>query len=214
MPKVQMSSIVIANEYQSVHTKNWTVPPKPEPLGVERTLKGPVKLKQRDGLHGKKPTTVEYDSPDEMLKGMQQQTDKVLQTHRYPDQDSFKNVEKQTSQGMWSHELVAKIRKLNPKLIVQDSLNVKGCAAFYKMVGETLTYTNASFRHGFMPEFTIMKADTADLVTDFVYGWRTVLMRLVKSGDLKQAVVDKTFGFVMYSDERAKHYNANVQEFR
>ena len=74
-----------------------------------------------------------------------------------------------------------KIQRLNPKLIVQDSKAVPGCAAFYKMVHGQLTYTNASFRHGFVPEFTIMKADAADLVTEFVYGWRTVLLRLMKT---------------------------------
>lgn len=216
-----MSRIVLAGKYAevsklSVHAKNWAVPPKPEPLHIERRVKGHVTVKKGSSYLTDKVSTVTYDSPDEMLKGMHQETDKKLQPYRYPDQKSFTNEEKQTGKGMWSNDLVKRIRKANPALFVEDSINVPGCAGFYKMVDGKKApagIPNASFRHGFVPEATVMKTDKADLVTEFVYGWRQVLIRLRKSGDLTAGQFQRLYGVVDYSDERGKHFASNLGEF-
>lgn len=215
-----MSSIQVVSEYANVRklapvssfAKNWCVKPKPQPLGIDRQLKGHVTVRHGHSYLTDEVTNVTYDNPEEMLKGMHQATEKKLDPFRYPDQDKFANVERQQEGGMWSHELVRRISKLNRKLILQDSKNVPGCAGFYKMVGETLTFTNASFRHGFVPKYTIMKEDRAGLATEFNYGWTTVLMRLLKSGDLTYAQVTREFGYV--DDDRAKHWHAHTKEFR
>ena len=113
---------------------------------------------------------------------------------------------------MWSHELVRRITKLNPKLFIQDSKNAPGCAAFYKMVGDQLTYTNASFRHGFVPKYTVTKEDRAGLEVEFQYGWTTVLLRLLKTGDLKWNQIVQEFGHI--EDDRSKYWDVHVREFR
>lgn len=215
-----MSSIEVVSQYADVRklapmnsfAKNWIVKPKPEPLGIERQLKGHVTVRHGHSYLTDKVSNVTYDNPDEMLKGMHQATEKNLEKYRFPNQDDFTNIDRQNSGGMWSHELVRRILKLNPKLIVQDSKNAPGCASFYKMVGEELTYTNASFRHGFVPKHTIMKEDRAGLATEFTYGWTTVLIRLLKTGDLKYNAVVREFGYV--DDGRAKLWHAHTQEFR
>lgn len=217
-----MSSISVVSEYtpvqkaMSVHTKNWAVKPKPPQKGIERTMKGPVKVKLGRNELRKKVETVTFDNPDEMLKGMQQETDKRLDRFRYPDQADFTNVEKRYTNGRWSHELVAKILKMNPKLWVEDSKNVKGCAGFYKMAGGekvTAGKPNASFRHGFMPEGTIMKEDKAGLAFEFIFGWRQVLIRLRRSGDLTPSQFRRLYGVVVNSDVSAKHFASDLGEY-
>jgi len=212
-----MSSIAVVSEYTpvekalSVHAKNWAVKPKPEPLHVDRHVKGPCRVKFKDHTL-KSPLKQEFDNPEEMLRGLREENARKLQAYRYPDQEKFTNVEKQSQGGMWSAELVRRIQKLNPKLIVQDSKNVPGCAGFYKMVDDELTFTNASFRHGFVPQHTIMREDRNGLATEFTYGWSTVLMRLLKTGDLKWNQVCREFGYI--ADDRAKQWAAHTSEFR
>jgi len=211
-----MSSIVLANEYSplraaierkpdygSVHTKAWLVPKKKQKLGVERQLKGHCSIKG-----------VTYDNPEDMLEAMWKDTDSKLERYRYPDQESFKNREKQTGKGIWSHLLVKQVLKLNKNLLVEDAVALPGCAGFYKMVGSEKKFTGASFRKGLVPEFTIIKTDAADLPVEFTYGWRTVLMRLMKSGDLRYSQINKVWGEVHFGDARGKHWNLNVREFR
>ena len=215
-----MSSIEVVSEYADVRklatfssfAKNWTVKPKPPALGIERQLKGHVTVTHGHSYLTDEVAKVTYDSPEEMLKGMHQATEKQLQPYRYPDQAEFVDIERQNAKGLWSSELVRRVLKLNRKLIVQDSKNAPGCAGFYKMVFGHLTFTNASFRHGFVPKYTLMKEDKAGLATEFTYGWTTVLMRLIKSKDLKYQQVTKEFGII--EDDRAKHWDAHMRSFR
>jgi len=213
-----MSSIAVVSEYTpvekalSVHAKNWAVKPKPQPLGVEQKVRGHVTVKKGSSFLTDKISTVTYDRADEALKAMHQETDRQLEAYRYPGQKDFTNTERQNSGGMWSRELVRRIQKLNRKLIVQDSKNAPGCAAFYKMVGDQFTYTNASFRHGFMPKYTLMKEDRAGLATEFNYGWTTVLLRLLKSGDLRWGAIVREFGFI--EDDRSKQWAIETADFR
>jgi hypothetical protein len=201
-----MSSIVVAGEYTTVHSKAWLTPKKPQKVGRERRLKGPVKVRRNGrGL-------VTYDCPDDMMKAMRDEA-KSLEV-RYPDQESFENSEKQTGKGIWSHQLVKQIAKLNPNLFVEDSLLVPGCAAFYKILGKEKTATGASFRKGLIPEFTIFKPSTEIDSIAITYGWRTVVMRLVKSRDLRYADVLRIWGEVHHIDARGKHWNMNMREFR
>ena len=211
--------IEVISEYADVRklaplmsfAKNWSVKPKPEPLGIERQLKGHVTVRHGWNYLTEEVSTVTYDNPEEMRTGYQKATEKRLEPYRWPVQDKFTDTERQNQGGMWSNELTRRILKLNRKLIVQDSKNAPGCAGFYKMILGVLTFTNASFRHGFLPKYTIMKEDTAGLATEFTYGWTTVLMRLIKSKDLKYAQVTREFGII--EDDRAKHWDLHMREF-
>jgi hypothetical protein len=208
-----MSSIVLAGKYATVHTKNWAVPPKRPELKPERIARGPCRIKLKDE-HGRKQET--YRNPDEMLKAMHAETQRKLAPHRFPDQDSFENAEKQLGKGMWHTQLVKKILKLAPNLFVEKCVAIPECSGFYKMVFGTKTFTGASFKRGYVPEFTIMQPDNAGQMTStgITYGWRMVLARLVISGDLKMNDVRRHFGDVEYSDDRGKHWAAKVGKYR
>lgn len=213
-----MSSIVVANEYTTVHSKAWLVPKKKQAKGIERQVKGSVKVRRDVTTERLMPLAVnEFDTAEEMVRGIRQGTDKLLEKYRFTDQDSFTDTEKRYKNGMWSNELVRRILKENPLLFVEDSKNYPGCAAFYKMVGKaksTAGIPNASFHHGYMPEATVIKENENRLAVEFTYGWRQVLIRLRKSGDLSAAAFRRLYGVVDYSDERAKHFAGDLGEFK
>lgn len=150
---------------------------------------------------------------EELLK-LWEDTDKMIDGQRYEDQESFKNAEKQMGKLMHSSELVRRIQKLNPDLIVEDSKAVSGCAGFYLVRNGVKEWTNASFRKGHIPEFSIISTDTADLPTKIQYGWRTVLVRLLKCNAISWQQLLDTFGDVHLSDVRAKHWHLNVKSYR
>jgi hypothetical protein len=198
-----MSSIVVANEYTSVHTKGWLVPKKKARLHRERMLKGECKL-----------GGVTYSNPEEMLEAMWHDTDLKLQRYRMPDQEAFKDKEKQTGKGMWSNAMIQSVLKLNPKLWCEDTVAIPGAAGFYWMRGKDKTFTGACFTKGFLPEFSIVNVDAADLPVWPTYGWRFVLVRLVKCGALTYNQINKVWGEVHHNDTRGKYWSLNIREFR
>jgi hypothetical protein len=202
------ANIIIANEYTKLpsYAKGWCVPPKPQKPGHKRQVKGPVTIRRNDR------SLVTYDSPDDMLKAMRKEA-KAAEV-RYPDQESFENSEKQIGKGIWSHQLVKQVLTLNPNLFVEDSILVPGCAAFYKVRDGKKTPTGASFCKGLIPEFTIFKKNTEFDSTAITYGWRTVVMRLVKSLDLRYSDVLRIWGEVHFGDSRGKHWNMNIRPYR
>jgi hypothetical protein len=200
-----MSSIVLANEYTTVHSKNWSVPPKPQEIGRKRSVKGPVTIRRNSGV-------VTYDTGEDALKAME--AERKASEVKFPDQESFENAEKQTGKPIWSHQLIKQITKLNPNLFVEDSVLVPGCAAFYKVIDQKKVATGASFRKGLIPEFTIFKPITDFDSMGITYGWRTVVMRLVKSRDLAYTDVYRIWGEVHFGDARGKHWNMNIRQYR
>lgn len=208
-----MSKIEVVGKYASVHSKNWAVrPKKPEPR-VDRVVKGPCRIRLKDE-HGRRQE--KYRDPDEMFKAMHAETQAKLAPHRFPDQDAFENVGKQTGRGMWHTLLVRQITQLNSALFCEDCVALPHCAGFYKMVHGIKTFTGACFTRGLVPEFSIFKPDNAGQMTSagITYGWRMVLARLVEKGDLTMRQVVTTWGDVEYSDTRGKHWAKKVQRYR
>jgi hypothetical protein len=150
------------------------------------------------------------------LKALWEATDKQLQRQRWEDQEDFKNQEKRMGKGIWHTELVTRLLKLNKDLICEDSQAMKECASFYLVQNNVRTYTGACFRKGFLPEFTVMKTDRADLPTQdgLTYGWRTVLQRLVQKKAITYRQMLSVFGEVHYGDQRAKHWDRAIAPFR
>lgn len=213
-----MSKIVLAGKYASIHTKNWAVPPKVPVKQRESRVRGHVKVRRDFATEKLMPLPVDtFDRADEMEVGMKQATDKLLDRFRYPNQAALTDAEKRFTNGVQSATLVRRILKMNANLFVEDSLNVPGCAGFYKMVGGTKVaagYPNASFRHGYMPEATVTIENKERLATEFVYGWRQVLIRLRRSNDLSATQFKKLWGVCDTGDERAKGWAADLGELR
>lgn len=152
----------------------------------------------------------------DVLKELWERTDKQLARQRWEDQDDFKNEEKRMGKGMWHTEFITRVLKLNKNLVCEDSLSMKGCASFYIVENTGKKYTGACFRKGFLPEFTVMATDRADLPTrdGLTYGWRTVLQRLVQGKAITYRQMLSVFGEVHYGDQRAKHWDRAIAPFR
>jgi hypothetical protein len=171
----------------------WLTPNKIEPLHVREQLPA---------------------GDREHLLRMWEQTDKQIADQRFSDQEDFKNQERQMGKIMHSGELVRRILKLNKDLIVEDSNAVKGCAGFYLTRNGEKTWTNASFKKGWISEFSIIHTDRADLPVRVDYGWRTVLIRLLKFRAITWQQTLDVFGDVHFSDSRGKHWRLNTQHLR
>jgi hypothetical protein len=173
---------------------SWLTPNKVEPLHVKEQLPA---------------------GDREDLLRLWEDTAKQVEQYRYPDQDDFCKKERQMGKVLSSGELVSRLLKLNPNLIVQDGNVFKQNISFYLVVGKELKYTNAYCEKGFVPEFTIMKEDRAGLPSIYpIWGWRTVLVRLLKFGAITWQQVLETFGDVKFSDSRGKHWKNQVAGFR
>jgi hypothetical protein len=172
----------------------WLTAPKVEPLHKENLLPA--------------------GDREELLR-LWEETGKQVEQYRYPDQDDFCNKERQMGKVLSSGELVSRILKMNKNLVVQDGNVFKQNISFYVVKDKQLQYTNAYCERGFVPEFTIMKEDAAGLPSIYpTWGWRTVLVRLLKFGAISWQQVLDTFGDVKFSDSRGKHWKNQVAGFR
>ena len=152
--------IELANKYTKVSCYGWSVKKKPKPLGRKERVK-----RNQKSTWAKGGLASEDIHSGDLLTRMYEETDKALERNRYPGQEDFKQAEKRMGKLMLSSDFIRKVLKLNKNLIYEDSVSYKGCGAFYLKQGKTKKSLNAAFRLGWMPEWTIMKTDRADLPT-------------------------------------------------
>lgn len=205
-----MSSIVVANEYTKVSCFGWQAPKKPQQLARKEVVKRNQKSTWAKGGCGKEDI---YSG--DLLARMFEETDKDLARQRFPGQEDFKQAEKRMGKIMHSGEFIKKVLSLNGNLIFEESKWNKGNGAFYWMKGKRKVYTAANFKLGWIPEWTTMKTDTADLPTreGLTYGWRTPLQRLVKQRAISMRQVVKLFGSDVPGDLRGKNWATATQQF-
>lgn len=188
-----MPEIILANEYTNIHAYRWVAPPKPKIMAVPRR-----QLPESD--------------KDELAR-IREMNAAQVERDRFPGQDDFEDAERQAGEPMHSSDFVAKVLKLNPALIVEDSLNCRGHAAFYYATpGGEKKYTNASFRKGILPEFCVIEPDAAGQPVRVQYGWREVLLRLVKARQLSFRQVVRMFGDA--ETVQASTWRRNIRNFR
>lgn len=202
-----MSSIEVVNEYTPVRTAcyAWSVPKKKQPLARKRQVKGNEKA-----MWG----TEDMYAAD-LLPRMFEETDKQLSRQRFPDQEDFKQAERRMGKLMHSSEFIRKVLSLNRNLVYEDSIWNKGYGAFYLVKAGEKTYTAACFKLGWIPEWSIIKTDTADLPTreGLTYGWRTVLQRLVQRKAITLRQVRALFGAVEQGGITGRNWHIATGKF-
>lgn len=185
-----MSNVEIINPYTPTKTAcfGWSVPKKKKALARKEQVK-----KNRKAMWGQ-----EAMYAGDVLARMFEETDKQIAQQRFPDQEDFKQAEKRMGKIMHSSEFIRKVLSFNWNLLYEDSIWNKGYGAFYEVKAGEKTYTSACFKKGWIPEWTIMETDTADLPTreGLTYGWRTVLQRLVQRKAITLRQVRSVFGTV------------------
>jgi hypothetical protein len=212
-----MSEIQIVSEHTPVSTAcyAWAQRPKPK-TGMRKTQ---VRKNQKSTWAKEGLGCQDVHSGD-LLAMMYEQTDKDLARQRFPDQEDYKQKERRMGKRMLHTELVKRVLRLNGKLLYEDSRGVKDSGAFYLVANENgkqkKVYTGACFRKGWLPEWTTMKTDAADLPTQdgLTYGWRTVLQRLVQKQVITYRQVAETFGEVYRNDLCGKNWANFTAAFR
>lgn len=159
------------------------------------------------------PKRVLPQSDMEELARLREMSAAKIESQRFPDQDNFKDTERQLGSPMHSSNLISKVKKINPRLICEDSINCKGHAGFYyfSQTGEKKA-TGASFKKGILSEFSVIETDAADLPVRVQYGWREVLLRLVKAKQLSLKQVLRVFGDT--ATVQSTNWRRDAQQFR
>jgi hypothetical protein len=205
-----MSSIIEAGKYSKVACYGWAPKPKRAPLARRELVKRNQKSTWAKGSLG-----AETLYSGDLLSRMYEETDKDLARQRFPGQEDFKQSERRMGKIMRSGEFIKKVLSLNENLIFEESISAKGHGAFYWMKGKRKVYTAANFKLGWIPEWTSMKTDTADLPTreGLTYGWRTALQRLVEQRAITMRQVAAVFGAEVPGDLRGKNWATATQQF-
>lgn len=114
-------------------------------------------------------------------------------TYRLYDHQSFKNFERRRGFALHSSELVYRVHRLNPGIVVQHQINFPGEWGLYVAVSNRLVYLSA-VPQGYLTEFSYTLVDEKDLPTEERRGWRTILLRLMARGVLTWKQVIAEFG--------------------
>lgn len=128
--------------------------------------------------------------------------DHRVKSQRWSHQEDYMDDRPRWGHPMHHSELLYKLRNLLPtELFIIDG-NIVGDLAVYQVFGQPQPELNGlTFKYlwyiptGFMPEFSLYEFDERDVpIKERQRGWRTPLLRLIKSGLLTERQVDKEFG--------------------
>lgn len=145
---------------------------------------------------------------------VREQNRKDLQKYRWDDQQDMINLKMRRGRMMHRSELILRVKRLNPNIVVEQQINFDDCLGFYALdqVSGKKKYLS-SFSKEWMPEFSYIVLDWQDIPETEVRGWRTVLVRLLKTGGLRWRQVQKEFGDPT-SIINALRWFAQTEEFR
>jgi hypothetical protein len=125
----------------------------------------------------------------------------AVKKQRWDHQEEYQNTFARFGTPMHHSDLLRRIKKLVPSLYVVDG-RIVGDLALYRTYDQPQPdLEGRTFRYlfyiptGLLPEFSIYEFDERDIpVRETLRGWRTVLLRLIKSGLLTEAASDLEFG--------------------
>jgi hypothetical protein len=116
-----------------------------------------------------------------------------LDTYRLWDHESFKDFNRRKGEVLHSSRFIERLRRLDPRLIIQQQINFPDDWGLYFQRGNRLIHI-CGFPKGWMTEFSYTLVDRDNLPSDPHWGWRTVLVRLMAKGVLHWEQVIKEFG--------------------
>jgi len=144
--------------------------------------------------------------------------------HRIGDQDFLTNQEAASVNYLQPFEFIHRLRKLNAALLFSVG-GVPGCVSVWaEMLDDEPTsatfgrLTKQPIACGFridspLPEFSWLETDQWNIATkEGERGWRTVLIRLIKTGFLKYNAVKAEFGEPL--GQRGKLWNLELQHYK
>ena len=142
-------------------------------------------------------------------------TDRQLAQHRLPQQDDWKECERRLGRGMTHVTLFNYVRKYIHSVVMETSFNDPAVAGFYSHDTRGKRYLVA-FNTGFLPEWSIITTDRADLPCKERRGWRTVLLHLLKRRAITfsqvSEIVRTHYGYTPADWNKYWHYH--VSDFK
>ena len=138
---------------------------------------------------------------------------------RLPNQEDYKNDAARLGRPLFHSDFIRVIEKLVPELYIMPGRIVGDWAVFRtygqpqpRLDGRTFEYL-FYIPSGLLPEFSLYEFNDRDIpVREKQRGWRTVLLRLIKTGLVSEATCNKVFGIP--EGPGATVYLRTLYEFR
>lgn len=143
----------------------------------------------------------------------------AVKQQRFLDIEEYRNEAARVGHVMHHSEFLRKVATIAPNLLITDG-RIKGDLAAFKVYGQPQpNLDNRSFEYlfyiptGVLPEFSTVEFDNRDVpVREKQRGWRTILLRLIKSKVITEKQVNKVFGYP--SGAAARRYQQQLFSFR
>lgn len=123
----------------------------------------------------------------------------AVKRQRFADQDDYRNEEARLTRYMHYSEILRRLRKLTPNLFIIDG-RIEGDLAMYRVFGRPQS-DGRDFQYlmycptGWLPEFSTYEFDEKDIpVKEKKRGWRTILLRLIKTKIITEQQCREMFG--------------------
>lgn len=141
-------------------------------------------------------------STEEHLASQREKNYRAAQGQRWQNQSDYENEEARWGRVMSSSDLLGKIFKLIPHDLFITDGRIGDDLALYQVYGKPQPdLDNRTFRYlfyipqGRLPEFSQYEFDHRDVpIKEKRRGWRTVLLRLIKTGLVTEQAVEEEFG--------------------
>ena len=165
----------------------------------------------------------------ENLAKLKEDNAKLTAKHRLPDQDELENAERAWGPQLPYQELIRKVRKLNPAILVVDGS--EGNVAIYvpktrkELIEESEDNNPTSHSwhraHKYvsgcpkkpLPEYSTILVDERGRMTRELRGWRSVLIALVKANGITYRQAIEAFGNPE-TDQRSGRWFQQLKQYR
>jgi hypothetical protein len=131
-------------------------------------------------------------SKAERLQELRESTDRRLQPQRMADQADFTQAAARRGRVMHTAEVLRRLKRCVPRLWAADGL--PGWVALHRINRQGQAEYMFAVPWGELPEYSIVHVDARNLPQREERGWRTVLIRLHRSGLLSEPQMSKAFG--------------------
>jgi hypothetical protein len=145
----------------------------------------------------------------------------TVRAQRWEHQDEIRDERAAWGRFLSSSDLIKRLRQLIPSLYVTEGRIAGDLAIFQTAASPRPDWSDRNFRYlfycptGILPEYSLYEFESArDVpVREKLRGWRTVLLRLIKSGLISEKQCDESFGEPSGGPRRAR-WRRQLYEYR
>jgi hypothetical protein len=139
-----------------------------------------------------------YLKDAEAVARLKEDNAKATAQNRIPDQNLLEDKKAALGIPLAASELIIRLQKLNPKIVIQQGGVRNAVAVRYPMKdekgNEVKEYITGFYIDNPLPEYSCVVTDARGLPWREIRGWRTVLTTLIRRGIITEKQADLTFG--------------------